>query len=359
MFSSALRIFSPKQELLLLALPIFFLIASLVQWSIALPVSEFAFAHLMVFVKVVFLQDIHIILSFYLALAVPEYKSAIGSKWKQHSTLIILGATVLFIVMRHLELFSTGWTRNIVASVIIVYVSLHSLRQSLGISLLYNVLARQSGRWTGERLAALNRNEKRERLYITLSFFMVGAGFFIPQVWPENPVARFMPTFFAGVTAVFMFHLIWLYGRLDIREFPYKMLFWLRLGLTAMISFSPIAFIGSSATHGVEYGLIYNRIRGHTKDRRQTSVLTMTLLLVTWVVIAAGTYFDPKMRGLGGHWDSPVLLNILLVASGAMALFHVFLDRLLFQMKRAEVRVSTGAWLLSDFSNSSSAGKAL
>ncbi len=351
--NSPIRLFSPRREFVLLALPIFFLALAVGEWTLSKSVDDWSRAALMCMANVAFFQGLHIALTFDMALTIPAYRRALSSAWGPMSLIVLTAAGLCLFGLRWAESHSVGHFKILVATLITVYVSLHSLRQSFGISILYNKLARDQGQLSAPQLDILKRGESFERRYVEISFLLVGLGFFIDQLQLSNSQISFLATRTIAVFIfAFMFHLIWMYARIDARLFRLKILFLLRLGLTAMRSLAVFAGVGICAVHGVEYTMMYGRIEGHARDHsREASVWRRGLVAFLAVFVTLAVLFDtniglPKIIPgfhLGGWW-----LDAMITINGSLVLFHIFLDRLMFQMKRPEIRLNTGAWLLSD-----------
>lgn len=351
--ASPIRVFGRAGERVCLILPFLFFGAIAFEWHVQGALDPWSRNLWHLLANVLFLNTLHVIFTFELALTVPEYRQVIErhSRWPGYGFLFLIAAVL--IGLKAAENNVRGILGGLVAVAVVAIVARHALKQNMGLSLLYNVLARRSGELSDSQMAKLDLIENRERFYFKTLIAMMVSGFALTQVHFAGalgvvPAIRWMFTFLGCAMTL---HLAASYLAVDRVRFRGKALFFARLLLMISSFHSYLGMIGFNIVHGVEYYLVYKRIQGHSQSDPAFAVGKTVVFLLALIVIA-GAVADPASGIFGmlgaGAWGESWLVKSVVIFSGGLVFFHYYLDEVLFAMKRPEVRRLTGHWLLSD-----------
>jgi hypothetical protein len=354
-FKSSTTIFSPKREFILVAFPFLILILVLAEISLAIKFSALGKNVLFFLANIIFLNTIHFIFTFHLAFTVPAYREVLRKNYGRLGLVALFFIGIMFIALRAIEPHLAGNFGLIVSLCTFLFAAHHGIKQSFGISLVYNNIARRENSLSQKELNLLESYERRERRYIYILLGLTALNFVL-TAWLDlsSKSVIILSCVLAAATILISSHIISLYWNLGSGRFRVKSVFLTRFLLLAPTYFSVTAGIGLSAIHGMEYFYFYRRIRGHTKSESRSAPLFLKgVVALLAILVLVGAFLTPTNGGVPGllGWDylsENIWIRIAIITTSGLGLFHFYLDAILFAMKRPDIRSQTGHWLLTE-----------
>jgi hypothetical protein len=255
--------------------------------------------------------------------------------WRKQLTLVVL-LTIFFSVILYL---SSSYKSLLVIFNLINFnfAAHHALSQSFGLSLIYN---RHSPDMKQKKIA-----DKSERiLFSTFLILTLIAGTFVymPKeiltFLPFNKMAQYLKFILLLVGSGLVAQAVYFYKK----DLWAKWIFSLRYLIWPLSFFSSFAILATEIIHGIEYGLVTDKIL------KKDSFLKpkLALYLLTLIVVFAGL----RIYGFEKIYIYETISPWLVVGTAfsvAISFAHYFLDRKLFKMRYEINRNTVGTLLFS------------
>ena len=351
-WSQPVRIFGQWSERLVLIAPLVGLVGFALQIHF-MPSPSISTQHIWAFFsQIIFLNTIHILFTFDLLVAVPAYRDILKKGRPQIQALIIFCVFVAALALRLLESRLKGNWGLMILAVIILYDIYHVMRQTLGLSLLYNFHSSKMLPNSND-IQRLKKLDLQERF--TCGFIiLLGSSQFLIGHWIEKEHVSWVQIeriVMATFGCVLVFALMVQYYRINRVLFRNKIIYVIRYALVMSTFISFFGLVVLKSVHGIEYFFVYRRIKNNSApERGKLKFLARAFILLLASIVFIGLLVEPSygvfaLFHLEEMVDRP-WFHLLSVVVGALALVHYFLDGQIFAMKNEPVRQSTGRWLL-------------
>ena len=356
---SAQRLFPDVFEKINLSLPLFFLIAAILEVFFF---KESVSAHregIMLIAKIFFLNHLHIFFTISMLVFFPEVRSwikEISTEKPTNAWTIWIFVGIFFwaveqrligyLGQNHLQLAA-----KIVGFLLLSYGIHHVVSQTLGISLMYNRNHQVKETKTEQtHLYKLNFFEKWERrlFFISLTFIIVGEGLREFSSWiPEIIDYRYLIAFSVVPFVVNLYMVKNLFAETQSNKFY----FLLRTLLFPMSAFSKIALAGYLSCHGIEYLFMFIKMISNSQisiDRQRLFQFYFSASGVFLVGLIVAIFRFDLLSKIAFSVTPTVLHPFLWAAvsfSIVLSQMHYFWDREIFRMRNPITRKHIGPLL--------------
>lgn len=295
----------------------------------------------MVFANVICFNAGHVIFTFVNVWSIPAYRR-IAQKhfrldWKRQLA-IFAGIYALFLIA-----FDRGFRNNIlwlrwpVVLAIVIVPTLHSMRQSLGLSLLMN------SRTSSFEKTAASIDAKSRRLEHASTWLLIfGTSLLIAWEYRELFGLDLPYIKFASILAVLCMCaaialFVWAVQLHEDRQLRFeKFLFGLRHLVRSLVPFSFFAVVYSSSIHGLEYLQLQHRTLRSPLLTKSCLKITFFSCAVLLIIIIGLNYSE----GFPGHrfWSESWVTRAASLLAAACTYFHYYIDSLIYRMRDPVVR---------------------
>lgn len=240
----------------------------------------------------------------------------------------------------------------------------HGIRQNFGVSMLYNARLREQSTLSEADLVTLAESEVRERflntgfLYSFCSFRaldIVGAFGTQPMLAKLAAQGAMIPRVLAaGFGLLLIAHVV-----RHSRRFgdPEKLIYFGRYALfgLALAGVFPVFMAASLlAVHAIEYFGVYDRMLSNSKaipaTKRRHVVFGVVTCLALLPLIFINHVGDTGFMSGPGALVFPLVVKWLAAVEGGLDFSHYFLDRQIFRMRQASVRLHVAPLLATRWS---------
>ncbi len=343
-----MKLFGLNIDRLLIQLPVFFLIISIIQVMFVMtqksPVYQFSPVQLFV-VECIFFSAFHVPLTFVLFFTIPEFKlwakhtknSGPFSFWINCLIVYILSASILYLGGGLIQDQSYSYLFFIIAyffrNLMRFY---HNIGQATGVSVLINQKYIQENQDYDAKLF-----ERLRKWEGHVSFFLIWfISLFTVYLLILEPGSKKDPIFIG-----FLILLVPCFAFLFIAlSYPKKMRFLkfqflLRHFFCPLQFFSPIAFGARLANHGMENFFIVNKILNNSKnEHKKLFIQVSSFAVIVWII-----WCIPRELGLRKFAIGDIRLFFSLL--WAVDLTHFWAERVLYRMRDQYTKKMIGPFL--------------
>ncbi|MBL7689187.1 MAG: hypothetical protein JNJ49_14220, partial [Bdellovibrionaceae bacterium] len=300
---------------------------------------------------VVFFNLTHIAFTFKNILYSSEYRQLFRESnftLRRHLT-ILFGLFFVFLFLDNNSVFKVDGVSVLLFAVICNWIrALHSIRQSLGISLLYNQRLVHAIP-TPSTLTA----EAKARRYEHWACLALGAGYCLRltglhiESIQSSTLVNSLCYFSFALSLILYIKSLWQIARRDF--FAIKALFLARLTPWFLFDTSGFTIFVTQAVHGIEYLFIESRV--HKKSSNLKKIVPQSLIFVAVFSLVflycIGQFRFGAFPGFAPDIDSKPLQSIALCIGLALNYYHFYLDYWIFKMKSPPNRRLIGPLLAS------------
>lgn len=326
-----------------LCIPLVFFILTLVQ---------LAFHHRMTntehhigsfIVKILFLNHVHIIFTFWMLATFPEMKSWLVQRrqglWRSVLpwTGIFLFFFVLFsVVQPHLRHIGDKNYLGVITTALLIISFHHVYAQSRGLSLLYNRMVEKRFSLTAQEKQKVFSLEKWERGFYTTLIGSQIVWIFMKLCFPHE--RKIEAAVFLAIASVCVGGIFFCCRRYPYADRSNKTLYSLRLILFPLWPMSSLAVFGALAFHGVEYLLVFLKMYGKSEVPKQNKYIAWYIGSIILLLSLSFARHDLLGFLYSKYISSRGLLTVMASLAGALSFLHYYLDGVIFKMRDSLTR---------------------
>ena len=326
----------------------------MIQWYFHYQFVSWEIVAVHITVAIVFMNLLHVGLTLSMLALTPQFREYLRTQtsWVMKKSGLITASLLIFgLVLLHLnrEMTTTGWlaesTRWLPSFLILtpldIWNSLHIRRQTMGLSMLYNMGLRETGNLTSDETTDLSRREKLERWAFTALTVTLFTRVISHVIWGRHAVEwgdYALATMELGICSF-----IFLQARKAPRAaqsnksaYLWRVLFYPLAALH--VFFSQVL----QSIHGIEYFFLCRKMIGNTglKESRKRDVLFFGLAIGSFAALPF--IIRTIMAEVPAHTDKftnvPAWAFLLLAAARSLNFIHFLIDGYIFRFRDPAVR---------------------
>ena len=295
-----------------------------------------------------FLNASHVILTLFLIASLPEARRLIAESWRRRANWIYISllSVVVLPIIKYADFITHfgRWQNFLVFAIPNIFLYRHAIKQTYGLSLLYNARADTNLSNAG-RLKTYELEEQERKFFKAIIFFTVLQSMYRLMPIPAHGYLKTTLSVFTFLPAIMIF---WNGLKYEGPLWSNKKTFLARIFLYPLSGFSFLLGFALGAVHGMEYFFLTIKIVLRSHQRNKALLLTIALALVIAIVAPQMIYKAPKFAGY--FWshakDWPLAANGTIVALFfTLDFLHFYLDGILFRMSDPLTRECMGPLL--------------
>ena len=345
----SLNLFVPRDEMINLAVPIFFLLLFAVTQALGMRALTYHSIHIL-FINFFLFNTLHVAPTFFMVFYLPEFhawyrdQSTAEKIW--HLTRLVLAVTLIALLFSNLY---TDFRDPISAFAWEFFVALmpgfHNLRQIQGLSSAYNQILKPDDTLHVSRWQRGVRREKALFAVFIASLLITGHVFFIRYEGHRSGNLWFPSVMMVLVVGILL-NSCTMFTGVALRR---KLVYQLRLLLFPFTFTFRIPIWGVTGVHGLEYWFVWRKMSANSKFRPALSaklVFALLLCLVTVCGIVGYKVWPFDDLSVASRPGAERWFAALSAMSTSLVYIHYYLDRQIFAMKDPLVRKNIAPLLI-------------